>query len=158
QRGDLLIRVRDQDGNDLAGACFGLVPEGDNKPSVEVCDNRSKDNNSSAGRILISDVKAGSYTLTQTQTPDGYTAASDQSVRIASGGVRQSSVTNQAERDQTASLTVQTVDQDGNALPGACYAAMKGANSTEACDADDGDDGTTQFSGLEPGSYVIRQI
>jgi uncharacterized surface anchored protein len=158
QRGDLVIRVRDQDGNDLAGACFGLIPEGDNRPSVEVCDNRAKDNNSSVGRILISDVKAGRYTLTETQVPAGYAAAPDQPVRIASGGVREVSVTNQIQQDQTTSLTVQTVDQDGNALPSACYAAMKGAQSTEACDADTGDDGTTQFSGLEPGSYVIRQI
>ena len=158
QRGDLLIRVRDQDGNDLAGACFGLIPEGDNRPSVEVCDNRAKDNNSSVGRILISDVKAGRYTLTETQVPAGYTAAADQPVRIASGGVREVSVSNQVQQDQTTSLTVQTVDQDSNALPGACYAAMKGAQSTEACDTDTGDDGLTQFSGLEPGSYVIRQI
>ena len=96
--------------------------------------------------------------MTETQTPTGHTAAADEAVRIASGGVREVSVTNQVERDQTASLSVQTVDQDGNALPGACYAALKGRKSTEACDTDSGDDGITQFSGLEPGSYVVRQI
>ena len=40
QRGDLLIRVRDQDGSYLAGACFGLIPNGETAPSAEVCDNR----------------------------------------------------------------------------------------------------------------------
>ena len=33
QRGDLLIRVRDQDGSYLAGACFGLIPNGETAPS-----------------------------------------------------------------------------------------------------------------------------
>src|SRR5918993_2023205 len=44
----------------------------------------------------------------------------------------------------------------GSALPGACYAIVRGNSTLEACD--DNDDGITQFAGIPPGSYVVRQI
>ena len=42
QRGDILIRVRDEDGSYLEGACFALIPDGETAPSAEVCDNRGR--------------------------------------------------------------------------------------------------------------------
>ncbi|MFN8589922.1 MAG: SpaA isopeptide-forming pilin-related protein [Thermomicrobiales bacterium] len=159
QRGDLLVRVRDEDGNYLAGACVGLIPDGETQPSIEVCDNRRDDQNSSDGRILITGLRDGRYTLTQTEAPDGFTAAPDQSVRITSGQVREVSLTNRAERERTATLTIETIDPDGDPLPGACYAILRGSTTTEACDADDGnDDGYTVFNRVEAGSYVVRQV
>ena len=115
QRGDLLIRVRDQDGSYLAGACFGLIPNGETAPSAEVCDNRGDDENSADGRILLTGIRAGRYTLTQTTAPTGYSTAADQSVRIAAGSVREVAVTNQAEPERTANLDVETTDGEGNA-------------------------------------------
>ncbi len=156
QRGDLLIRVRDQDGSYLAGACFGLIPNGETAPSAEVCDNRGDDENSADGRILLTSIRAGRYTLTQTTAPTGYSTAADQSVRIAAGSVREVAVTNQAEPERTATLDVETTDGEGNALPGACYAIMRGNSTLEACDDDD--DGITRFAGIPSGSYVVRQI
>jgi hypothetical protein len=156
QRGDLLIRVRDQDGDYLAGACFGLIPNGETAPSNEVCDNQSGDENSADGRILITGIRAGRYTLTQTTAPTGYSTAADQSVRIAAGSVREVAVSNQAVPEQTATLDVETVDGEGNALIGACYAIMRGNSTLEACDDDD--DGMTRFVDIPPGSYVVRQI
>ena len=102
QRGDLLIRVRDQDGTYLTGACFGLIPNGETAPSAEVCDNRGGDENSADGRILLTGIRAGRYTLTQTTAPSGYSTATDQSVRIAAGSVREVAVTNQPEPERTA--------------------------------------------------------
>ena len=156
QRGDLLIRVRDQDGSYLAGACFGLIPNGETAPSAEVCDNRGDDENSADGRILLTSIRAGRYTLTQTTAPTGYSTAADQSVRIAAGSVREVAVTNQAEPERTATLDVETTDGEGNALPGACYAIMRGNSTLEACDDDD--DGITRFADIPSGSYVVRQI
>ena len=69
QRGDLLIRVRDQDGSYLEGACFGLIPNGETAPSAEVCDNRGDDENSADGRILLASIRAGRYTLTRRPLP-----------------------------------------------------------------------------------------
>ena len=149
QRGDLLIRVRDQDGGYLAGACFALIPNGETAPSAEVCDNRGGDENSADGRILLTDIRAGRYTLTQTTAPAGYSTAADQSVRIAAGSVREVAVTNQAEPERTATLDVETTDGEGNALPGACYAIMRGNSTLEACD-DDGD-GITRFADIPSG-------
>ena len=155
RRGDLLIRVRDQDGTYLAGACFGLIANGETSPSTEVCDNRKGDQNSSDGRILITGLRPGRYTLTETTAPDGYTAAADQSVRVDGGGVREVAVTNRLARAQTATLDVETVDPQGNALPGACYTIMKGNNASDACDTNG--DGVTRFADIEAGSYVVRQ-
>ena len=114
QRGDLLIRVRDQDGSYLTGACFGLIPDGETAPSAEVCDNRGDDENSADGRILLTGIRAGRYTLTQTTAPSGYSTAADQSVRIAAGSVREVAVTNQPEPEQTATLDVETTDSRGD--------------------------------------------
>lgn len=158
RRGDLLIRVRDRDGNYLGGACFGLIADGETSPSQEVCDNRNGDQNSSQGRILITGLRPGRYTLTQTEAPNGYQPAADQSVRVQSGSVREVAVTNQFAREQPATLDVETLDRQGNLLTGACYAILRGNNATEACDADSGADGVTRFADVEPGSYVVRQI
>ena len=155
QRGDLLIRVREQDGSYLAGACFGLIPNGETTPSTEVCDNRRGDENSADGRILLTGIRAGRYTLTQTTAPAGYSTAADQSVRIAAGSVREVAVTNQPERERTATLEVKTTDGGGKTLPAACYAIMRGNSSLDACDDDD--DGITRFVDIPPGSYVVRQ-
>jgi hypothetical protein len=158
RRGDLLIRVRDQGGRYLDGACFALTPNGDANPAEEVCDNRGGDQNSSAGRILLTGLRTGRYTLSQTAAPTGYTVAEDQSVRIQGGDVREVAVTNTLAREQTATLDVETTDRQGNRLPGACYALIKGNTSTEACDADTNADGVTHFADVEAGSYVVRQI
>jgi hypothetical protein len=155
QRGDLLIRVRDQDGSYLTSACFGLIPNGETAPSADVCDNRGDDENSADGRILLTGIRAGRYTLTQTTAPSGYSTAADQSVRIAAGSVREVAFTNQPEPEQTATLDVETTDGEGTALPGACYAIMRGNSTLEACD--DNNDGITHFAGIPPGSYVVRQ-
>ncbi|MDF3040875.1 MAG: LPXTG-motif cell wall anchor domain protein, partial [Thermomicrobiales bacterium] len=156
QRGDLLIRVRDRDGDYLAGACFGLIPDGETAPAADMCDNRGGDENSADGRILLTGIRAGRYTLTQTTSPTGYSTAADQSVRIVAGSVREVAVANQAEPERTASLDVETTDDEGTALPGACYAIMRGNSTLEACDDDD--DGITRFADIPPGSYVVRQI
>ncbi len=157
RRGDLLIRVRDQEGRYLDGACFGLIPDGESAPSQEVCDNRGDDQNSSAGRILLTGLRTGRYSLTQTTAPNGYAAAADQSLRIEAGSVREVSVTNERQRDQLATLDVQTLDRQGNRLNGACYEVVKGTSTTDACDADTGADGVTRFADIEAGSYVVRQ-
>ncbi|HEX2291306.1 MAG TPA: SpaA isopeptide-forming pilin-related protein, partial [Pseudonocardiaceae bacterium] len=155
QRGDLLIRVRNQDGNYLEGACFALIPDGDTAPSAEVCDNRGEDQNSADGRILMTNNRAGRYTLTQTTAPTGYSTAADQALRIAAGSVREVAVTNEPEPERTATLDVRTADGEGNVLPGACYAITRGNAPLEDCDDDD--DGITRFAGIPSGSYVVRQ-
>ena len=158
QRGDLLIRVRDQDGSYLAGACFGLIENGATAPSAEVCDNGGGDENTADGRILLTGIRSGRYTLTQSAAPSGYSPAADQSVRIAAGSVREVAFTNQAVPEQTATLDVETVDSEGTLLLGACYEILRGNSALEACDVDSGEDGITRFAGIASGSYVVRQV
>ena len=132
-----------------------MIPNGETAPSTEVCDNRRGDENSADGRILLTGIRAGRYTLTQTTAPAGYSTAADQSVRIAAGSVREVAVTNQPEPERTATLEVKTTDGGGKTLPAACYAIMRGNSSLDACDDDD--DGITRFVDIPPGSYVVRQ-
>ncbi len=79
-------------------------------------------------------------------------------MRVPSRSVREVAVTNRAEPDNTASLDVETINPEGEILPGACYALLRGNSTAEACDDDGGDEGITQFTDLEPGSYLVRQI
>lgn len=157
RRGDLLIRVRDQDGRNLGGACFALTANGEANPAAEVCDNRNGDQNSSDGRILVTRLRPGRYTLTQTRAATGYQPAPSQNVRIQNGTVTEVAVVNTITPEQTSTISVRTTDADGNLLPGACYTLMRGNQVTEGCDADSGADGITTFADITPGSYVVRQ-
>ena len=147
QRGDLLIQVRDQDGSYLAGACFGLIPNGETAPSAEVCDNRGDDENSADGRILLTNIRAGRYTLTQTTAPTGYSTAADQSVRIAAGSVREVAVTNQAEPERTANLDVETTDGEERCCP---------RPATRSCEAIRRSKPATMMTTESPGSPVFH--
>jgi hypothetical protein len=155
QRGDLLIRVQDPDGVYLAGACFVLTPEGENSPSVEVCDNARGDENTAVGRILLTRLRAGRYTLAETTTPAGFVAAAEQTMRVPAGDVREVAVINDPQRERTAALSIQTVNPAGDLLPGACYTLQTGTTTRDACD--DAGDGITEVGDLEASSYLVRQ-
>ena len=144
---DLLIRVRDQDGSYLAGACFGLIPNGETAPSAEVRDNRGDDENSADGRILLTSIRAGRYTLTQTTAPTGYSTAADQSVRIAAGSVREVAVTNQAEPERTATSTSRRLTARGTRCLGP---------ATRSCEATRRSKPATMMTTESPGSPVFH--
>ena len=155
--GSLLIQVRDQRGTALAGTCFGsLTAEDQNGQPLSFCDDDANDQNTAKGRILITAIAAGRYTLAQTVAPSGFQPEAEQTVLITAGTVREIAITNRAE--ETANLDVVTTDQQGNRLAGACFALVNDATTERACDVDGGEVGVTQFTGVEPGESVVRQL
>ena len=153
QRGDLLIRVRDQDGSYLAGACFGLIPNGETAPSAEVRQprrrreqrRRSHPPHQHPGWPVHADPDDRSHRLLHSRG----------SVGPHRGGLRaRGAVTNQAEPERTATSTSRRLTARNAAR--ACYAIMRGNSTLEACDDDD--DGITRFADIPSGSYVVRQI
>ena len=154
--GSLLIQVRDQQGTALAGACFSLTAEDQNGQPLSFCDDDENDQNTATGRILITGIAAGRYTLAQTVAPSGFQPEAEQTVLITAGTVREIAITNRAE--ETANLDVVTTDQQGNRLAGACFALVNDATTERACDVDGGEVGVTRFTGVEPGESVLRQL
>ena len=112
-----------------------------------MCDNRGDDENSADGRILLTSIRAGRYTLTQTTAPTGYSTAADQSVRIAAGSVREVAVTNQAEPERTANLDVETTDGEGTRCLGP---------ATRSCEATRRSKPATTMTTESPGSPVFH--
>lgn len=155
QDGDLLVSVRDERNRPLAGACFEL--RDGNRTIASACDGERADGDGRDGQVRFADVRAGRYALVQTRAARGYDPASDQNVSIRAGQIRQVGVQNFPTRGAaTGSLTVRTVDPDGDPVGGACYAIQRGAGAaTTLCD--DANDGSVEFTDLQTGAYLVRQ-
>lgn len=57
-------------------------------------------------------------------------------------------------------LTVSKTDENGNPVPGSCFAVSSGGLVAQACDADDGEDGVTTIRfpwGFEPGNFELEE-
>ncbi|MCC6313552.1 MAG: hypothetical protein IT337_06030, partial [Thermomicrobiales bacterium] len=155
--GSLQIAKRDERNQPLGNACFAL--RDGNKTVAEVCDNGRGDGDGALGAIRFDNVPVGRYALTETKSPKGFEAAADRNVNIAGGQTRRVTVRNRPLPQKNGELIVHTVDRDGKAVSGACYALQQGARTVaEACDTDDSaDDGATSFTKLAGGAYLVRQ-
>jgi uncharacterized surface anchored protein len=81
QPGDLIVTLQDQDGNAIGGACFQLLQDGN--VISESCD--SQDQFPNNGNTGFFGVPAGSYTVHESQTPEGSETAKDKKVTIKAG-------------------------------------------------------------------------
>ena len=155
RNGNLLVNVRNDRNEPLAGACLSLTD--DQGGTVDLCDNDRNDGDSRTGQILFTDVRSGDSVLRQTQAPAGYESAPEQSVKIRGGATRQASIQDQPTRTRTGGIVVVTQDANGTPVAGACYTAISGTSSVgPVCDTDDGADGYTAITDLSAGAYVIR--
>lgn len=153
--GDLAITKQDDAGRALAGACFALLAGDD--VVAEACDDGAGDGNGNPGQIRFETVESDTYTLRETEAPDGFEAAADQEVTVRRRTVTRVTVPN-SPLPEIATLSVVTTDEQGNALTGACYSLLKGARTFgPVCDEADESDGTTNFSDVESGAYIVRQ-
>ncbi len=158
QPGTIVVEKRREgpNGNLLAGACFRL--DGDTNYD-EICD---KDDGLNDGRTRFLGVIPGDYDVVETVTPPGYqTADPDQVTAVAGHSVTIVIVDVPLPNpEETGRLVIHKVDQNGYALPGACFTLRQGSATVvgEVCDEDDGDyDGDIIFEEVGVGTYQTHE-
>jgi hypothetical protein len=157
--GSVRITKQNQNGTQqLGGACFGL--DRGNGLEFVTCDNQPGDADPAVGIILINNVPPDDYELIETQAPPGYDVGPNADITVAPAQTVSVSVRNTPTTPPTdvGNLTIQKKDQQGAALPGACF-ILKQGNVTKygpVCDEDDGaNDGTIRFTNVGVGEYGI---
>lgn len=80
--GDLIIELRDENGQPVGNSCFELVDSGNNV-AAQTCD--ATDPTPNNGRLGFYGVPSGPYTLRQTTVPDGTGQVPDRSVTVVAG-------------------------------------------------------------------------
>jgi len=80
--GDLVIELRDENGQPVGNSCFELV-DSSNNVAAQTCD--ATDPTPNNGRLGFYGVPSGPYTLRQTTVPDGTGQVPDRSVTIVAG-------------------------------------------------------------------------
>ena len=166
EAGSLVITSEDENGAPLSGTCYSI----DGPASYQVCDNGDGDADSADGSIRIENVAAGDYTVTETQTPDGYLPADSQDVTVESGAEGQVSFSAQlaptpepteTPEAATGSIAVSVVDENGDPITGACFAVSGPSDAGPVCDNSEGDaddsDGTILIGDLLEGDYTVSE-
>jgi uncharacterized surface anchored protein len=153
--GSVTVDTVNSDGDALLGACYDIQDA--SAASVgSACD---ADDGANDGTTTVDNLAPGSYNAVQTTPPAGYNAADDTpfAVTVANPDAH-ITVTN--DNGGSGSVTIDTVDPNGDPLTGACYEVRTAGDNVvgSACDADDGaNDGTTVIDNLPPDSYVATQ-
>ena len=153
--GSVTIHTVNPAGDPLTGACYDVHDAGDTVVG-SACD---ADDGADDGTTVVDNLAPGDDVAVQTTPPAGYNPADDApfSITVADPDA-EITVTN--GNGGTGSVTIDTVNIDGDPLSGACYDIQDAgaASAGSACDADDGaDDGTTTVANLAPGSYEAAQ-
>jgi uncharacterized surface anchored protein len=164
QTGTLVVNAVDAGENLVPGACWQLRPRPNSTGvQADACD---ADDGSLDGVTIFSDAAAGAYAIDQTQTPDGYEVAGRRNVDVIAGSENSISITQPAPAEPTATeapvittapVFVAVVDENGDALAGACV-SLTGDETFSACDNDatdaDSTDGVIQFAEVPAGEYT----
>lgn len=143
----------DGSGNLLPGACFvAFVDVGGGTPGEYVsgtCDFQD-------GILTIPGLGPGNYVIRETLAPPGYLFGGEWLVTISSQGSQTTVLTIENEPGGAA-VTVHPVDENGDALAGACFAIyldngagqiVIGSFFTQGC-------GNVTFTGFPPGDYIL---
>ncbi|MGH2532195.1 MAG: MSCRAMM family protein [Thermomicrobiales bacterium] len=144
---DLLITVRDQNGDRVGGSCIQLDGPQSYGP---ICDNDENDANDSDGRIRFSAVQLGDYTATMIQPPPGFEQPGSLPLTVAEGETAQLTFD---VVGTTGALIATTTDPDGNPIPNVCY-DISGLG--QQCDDDA--DGDVTLTDLLAGDYTVTQV
>lgn len=98
---------------------------------------------------------AGTYTLIETQAPDGYSQAANQDVTVNVGETATVQVVDSPTAPEVGVLQIDVADDAGNALGGACFTY----GGTSICDNGVGDEnpaaGAIQVSGVRVGTDQV---
>lgn len=147
--GAVRIHKTDEAGKPLSGAEFTLY--GANGAAA------GKAVTGTDGVASFGSLPAGTYTVFETRAPSGYTAV-DGGVKaaVASGKTADLTIRDRKISAASGSLQVKKADRDGNALAGAEFTLYSSSGSVLRKSIS-GPDGIAVFSGLNPGSYSVRE-
>lgn len=142
---DFTVNKLDQNNNPLAGAVFTLTG-----PNTYTSGTSGSD-----GKALFKSVLAGSYTLTETTVPSGYTGVQPQTVVISST----STSVNITNTLIPYLIKIDSKDQGGNGIVGAVYEVTNTTTGTLVGSFTTGTGGTVTTSQLIAGNnYSVKQV
>ena len=150
--GSVLVIAADQDGRRIDGLQVQLDGPA---PVGPVTDDEDGDADTRAGRLLLENVSPGDYTIAVLAVPDGYQTPEAQAVTVADGETARVELT-LAVAPSAAQLTILTVDEDGQPLPGACY-SITNPSGTFGPFCDEDDNGDVLLTEVTPGEQKVTQ-
>ncbi|HET8522252.1 MAG TPA: SpaA isopeptide-forming pilin-related protein, partial [Thermomicrobiales bacterium] len=165
----LRIHKVDGDGKPLTSSCFQVrIVNGDGTTGEAVAGGCDSFDGANDGLVTLAGLNPGDYLLEETYTPDGYVKADDVPFTIVAGSDLDLTVTNSSGGAvQYGSLIIKKVDENGNPLPGACFAlfASTGDQSqpiTSKCDGSNTDtdgenNGSVPYLNNVRGTFLVRE-
>ncbi len=149
--GEVVLALRDRDGNPVPGGCWALTERGGNQ-SVERCD---ADDEAEDGNILFDTVPAGRYRLDEVSTPAGYQPAESQTADVSEGTPAEVTVEYRLARGEPGRLIILVDDESGAPLPETCFDLRGPVELTDVCDRQG--DGQLNVPDLPAGEYTVIQ-
>jgi uncharacterized surface anchored protein len=148
-----IVALDDTTGVAIPGACFII-----NNASLEGCDENGD------GQVTFDAIPAGTYSVHQTKSPNGYAIQADQSIVVSQDGplpFLQGKRSNIVTGGGTSTGNTVLVDvslvtrspSSGDLLTGTCYVILNA--SIEGCD--ENGDGQVDFADVVPGEYMVHQ-
>ncbi|MBA2775561.1 MAG: hypothetical protein H0U31_02390, partial [Chloroflexia bacterium] len=158
--GDLLVALTDEQGNPIGGPCWHLIQDGN--VVAETCD--ATDAIPFNGVVGFFGVPGGTYTLSQTEVPEGSSQVEDFEVEVVAGQELREEVVASIDQpeDESGDVVVLRQDEAGNAVGGACFEIRDDFGSVvanEVCDEDGdvADDGRTGFFDVAAGTWAVHE-
>ena len=155
QFGSVRLKKTGPNGSPLAGAEFTLY----NSQNVVVETKTTGED----GIVLFTGLAYGTYTLKETKAPVGYVISDDlaRGIPVVINSSDSPVECNYTNNTQKGSIQLRKVDaaQTGTTLSGARFGLYEDQNATILiAEKTTGSDGTCTFSGLEAGTYYVKEV
>jgi uncharacterized surface anchored protein len=161
--GSVFVSMVDEASQPIPGGCVSVSSGG---KQVSLADGRwaaacDGDDHHLDGKIAVSGLAAGTYSLEETKAPTGYLPnTQSRGFSLTAGTDVRLTLSHQLG----GSVTITLIDEHQQALPGSCFSATYdtggsvpgGTVTGYACDKDDGaNDGKINIIGQDTGNYVL---
>lgn len=151
--GAVQVSVQDADGAAITepGTCIRV-----NRVSGTVCDNEDGDVNGDPGVVRIDAIPAGTYTVSQSEAPEGYDVGEEiEDVAVEAGAVTDVPLVLAASAPETGAIAITVIDGEDAAVGGACFDVTNDSGTFPFCDEDG--DGQIDVPDVTFGSQTVTQ-